>query len=224
MLEKIPPPVITKEHGSWAVLIVPIFVNAWIAGKWSIDMIFVVASAFGIFMSYVPAQVLLRHYSGAAQANEKLRQAKFWAGAYLFAATAFVVPLLLKGYILLLAIGITGMIFFFCNFFFFGWSVFYVHMKIQAFAEKKADVERRKKMSLGKVILLYDAVVVTIVVVLATTHFMPMLALVAFVPMILHGVYGALKLSTKVHFKKLGLLLLGQSILFAVLLSYAFVK
>ena len=110
------------------------------------------------------------------------------------------------------------------NFFFFGWSVFYVHMKIQAFAEKKADVERRKKMSLGKVILLYDAVVVTIVVVLAATHFMPMLALVAFVPMILHGVYGALKLSTKVHFKKLGLLLLGQSILFAVLLSYAFVK
>ena len=184
MREKIPPPAITKEHGSWAVLVIPMLVNACIAGKWSTNAIFVAASALGIFMSYVPAQALLRHYSGITQGEEKLRQAKFWAVAYLFATVAFVVPLLLSGYTLLLAIGITGAIFFFCNFFlvkyyskmivtnmiavagltlsgpsmyyvltgmfdwyavllyvlnflFFGWSVFYVHMKIQASATKK---------------------------------------------------------------------------------------
>ena len=177
----------------------------------------------------------------------------------LFLTTGIVVPLLLKGYIFLLVIGVVGAVFFFCNFFlvkhyskmiatdliavaglalsgpsvyyvltgtldrtalslyvlnflFFGCSVFYVHMKIHASASKKPEIAWREKLSLGKVNLLYYAAVVTVVAILAVAHFTHVLVLVAFVPMVVHGVYGTVKLSTKVHFKKLGFLLLGQSI------------
>lgn len=257
---------ITKEHGSWAVLIVPMLVSASIAGKWSTDFILVALAALGSFLNYVPAQILLRHYSGVPQGVEKLRRAKFWGTAYLFATGGFVVPLLLKGYLLLLAVGLTGVMFFFCNFYvvkyyskmivsdliavagltlsgpsvyyvltgtlngtaislyvlnflFFGCSVFYVHLKIRASGTRKPEIAWREKLSLGKVNLLYYAAVVGGVAVLAVAHIVTPLALVAFIPMVVHGVYGTLKLLTKVHFKKLGFLLLGQSILFGILLS-----
>ena len=80
----------------------------------------------------------------------------------------------------------------------------------------------REKLSLGKVTLFYYAAVVGGVAVLAVAHIVTALALVAFIPMVVHGVYGTLRLSARVHFKKLGFLLLGQSILFGVLLSIAF--
>jgi len=267
LIDKFPPPVITKEHGSWAVLFVPMLVNACVAGRWSIDFILVGLAALGAFLSYVPAQVLLRHYSGVPQRVEKLRQAKFWVTAYLCLTIGFVVPLLLEGYVFLLVIGSAGAVFFFCNFFFvkhyskmiatdliavagltlsgpsvyyvltgtldraavslyvlsflfFGCSVFYVHMKIQFSASKKAGMAWRESLKFGKLNLLYFAAVVSIVAILAVSHFTSIIALVAFVPMIAHGVYGTVNLSSRVHFKNLGFLLLGQSILFGTLLSY----
>ena len=264
---KIPPPVITKEHGSWAVLLVPILVNACVAGKWSIDFVFVALAVLGVFLSYVPAQVLLRHYSGVPQRDERVRQAKFWITGYLFVTIGSAVPLLVKGYIFLLVIGSIGAVFFFCNFFlvkhyskmiatdliavagltlsgpsvyyvltgmldrtavslyvlnflFFGCSVFYVHMKIQFSASKKAVMAWRENLKFGKLNLLYFAAVVSIMAILAASRFTSIIALVAFVPMIAHGVYGTVNLSSRVHFKNLGFLLLGQSILFGTLLSY----
>ena len=114
----ISPPVITKEHGSWAVLFVPMLVNACVVRRWSVDILFVGLAALGVFLSYVPAQLLLRHYSGYAQKDEKLRQAKFWFAAYMTMTAAFAVPLLMKGDVLLLAIGAAGTISFLGNFFF----------------------------------------------------------------------------------------------------------
>jgi hypothetical protein len=68
--------------------------------------------------------------------------------------------------------------------------------------------------------LLYHIAVISIIGALAALQFTSLVALVAFFPMLIHGVYGTLKLSGKVRFKKLGFLLLGQSILFGILLSY----
>ena len=265
--DKIPPPVITKEHGSWAVLFVPMLVNACVVGKWSIDFVLVALAGLGAFLSYVPAQVLLRHYSGSPQQAGKVSQAKFWMAIYLFLTTGIVVPLLQKGYIFLLVIGVVGAAFFFCNFFFvkryskmvatdliavaglalsgpsvyyvltgtldrtalslytlnflfFGCSVFYVHMKIHATALKKTELAWREKLSLGKMNLLYHAAVVTIVTTFAVTHFTTALVPVAFVPMVVHGIYGTAKLPRNIHFKKLGFLLLGQSIAFGMLLCF----
>ncbi len=266
--DKIPAPLITKEHGSWAVLFVPIIVNGCVARMWSMDIIFVALASLGAFLSYVPAQILLRHYSDIPQRVEKLRQAKFWSAIDACFTIGFVVPLFLKGFFLLLAFGVVGAMFFFCNFFlvkhyskmiatdliavaglslsgpsayyvlagrldktalslyvlnflFFGCSIFYVHMKIHASAAKNPGMAWREKLSIGKVNLIYHAAVLTVVAVLAAVRFVPIFVVVAFVPMVAHGVYGTLSLSTKVHFKRLGFLLLGQSIVFGILLSYA---
>ena len=264
---KIPPPLFTKEHGSWAVLFVPMVVTGSVVGRLTFDFIFLALSALGVFMSYVPVHVLLRHYTGTPSDEVKLEQAKFWAVTYLFIGVAFILPLLAKGYYLLLAIGALGAISFFANFFltrifsktiasdcvavagltlgapgsyyiltgsidrtavllfifnflFFGCSVFYVHMKIRASASKRPEMTWSDRLSLGKMNLLYHIAVISIIGALAALQFTSLVALVAFFPMLIHGVYGTFKLSGKVRFKKLGFLLLGQSILFGILLSY----
>ena len=264
---KIPSPLITKEHGSWAVLFVPMFVSASVAGKLTIDFLLLAVSALGVFMSYVPVHTLLRHHTGTTQQEERVTQAKFWAVAYLFVGVAFMVPLLIKGYTFLPAIGVLGAISFFGNFFlarkysktiasdliavagltlsapsayyvltqaidrfalglyilnflFFGCSVFYVHMKIRASITRNSKISWSDKLSLGKLNLFYHGAVILIVGFLIVTQFTAQLALIAFVPMVFHGVYGTLSLSGNVRFKNLGLLLLGQSVLFGILVWY----
>jgi len=264
---RIPVPPITREHGSWAVLFVPMVVAASVVGRVTFDFILLALSALAIFMSYVPVHVLLRYYAGTPTDDAKLAQAKFWGVAYLFIGVVFVLPLLAKGYYLLFAIGALGALFFFANFFltrifsktiasdcvavagltlgapgsyyvltgsidrtavllfilnflFFGSSVFYVHMKIRASASKRPEMTLSDKFSLGKLNLLYHGAVITVVSAMAALHWTSLVVIVAFVPMLIHGVYGTLKLSGKVHFRKLGVLLLAQSILFGILLSY----
>ena len=92
--DKIPPPVITKEHGSWAVLFVPMLVNACVAGKLSLDFILVAITGLGAFLCYVPAQILLRHYSSVPQGVEKLRQARCWGIIYSLSTVCFASPFL----------------------------------------------------------------------------------------------------------------------------------
>lgn len=266
-MRRIPAPPITKEHGSWAVLFVPMVVTASVIGRLTFDFIFLSLSALGVFMSYVPVHILLRHFSGTPSDDVKLEQAKFWAVTYLLIGVAFILPLFAKGYYLLLVIGALGAISFFANFLltrvfsktiasdcvavaglalgapgsyyvltglidrtalllfilnflFFGCSVFYVHMKIRASSCKRLKMTWSDKLSLGKMNLLYHIAVISIVAALAALHFTSLVALFAFIPMLIHGVYGTMKLSGKVRFKKLGFLLLAQSILFGILLSY----
>ncbi len=263
----IPPPLITREHGSWAVLIVPMLVSAAVVEKWTIDFLLLATLALLLFLSYVPAQVVLRDFSGIPQRPEKLRQARFWGTAYMLAAACISVPLLLNGHLLLFAFGIVGIFTFVSNFYltkafgktiatdliavagltlsgpgayyvltgdidrtaaslyllnflFFGCSVLYVHMKNRASAAKDSEISLRGRISQGKLNLFYHAAVVVIVGILASVHLAHVAALLAFVPMLAHAVYGTLKLSRKVRFKNLGFILLGQSLLFGMLLSH----
>jgi hypothetical protein len=263
---EIPPPLITREHGSWAVLIIPMLVSLAVVGRWKGDFAWVVLSAFGVFLSYVPAQLLLRHYTGSVQRVEKLYQAKVWGAVYAIVSLGFASVLLLKGYVFLLAIGAAGILSFIANFYlakeysksiftdliavaglalsgpsayyvlageidrravslyilnvlFFGCSVFYVHMKIRASATKKREMGWRERLSLGKINLLYYVAVATIVEILAALHCTPIIVLVAFVPIIVQGLYGTINLSSNVRFRNLGLILLGQSIVFGMMLS-----
>ncbi len=262
---RIPQSPVAKEYGSWAVLLVPILVSASVVGTWTHGFIFLLISSIAIFMSHVPANVLFRHFAGFPQNEGKLYQAKFWTLVYLLVGTLFALPLLLEGYVLLLAIGALGVVALIGNFFltrffsrtiagdltavagltlgapaghyvltgavdktafllyafnllFFGCSVFYVHMKIRASA-RKSDMTWSDKLSLGKLNLLYHAAVVFVVAIFAAVQLTPLVVLVAFVPMIIHGVYGTVTLSRRVRFKNLGFLLLVQSILFGILVQ-----
>ena len=75
------------------------------------------------------------------------------------------------------------------------------------------------KISIGKLNLLYHFVVVMAVLALVYLHFTTIIVLIAFVPMMVHAIVGTIRLSAQIRFRRLGYLLLAQSIAFAILLS-----
>jgi hypothetical protein len=263
---KIPPPIIPKEHGAWAVLLVPVAVAASAAGTFPPDLILLTLSMLAVFMSHIPAQNLLGNMPGQPHNREKMRQSRFWAAIYLVAGAVFVAPLLAKGLWLLMAFGVLGAVGFFGNLFltrrshktvgsdlvavasltlsapaayyvasgstgrvavllwvlntlFFGCSVLYVHMKIRVAGLQKPELRCVEKLSLGKLNVLYHVAVLSVVGIMALEHYTAQFAFLAFVPMSIHAVYGTLKLSGRVRFRNIGLLLLGQSVLFAFLMG-----
>lgn len=104
---------------------------------------------------------------------------------------------------------------------FFGSSVLYVHMKMRATQTGHTGMKLAERLSLGKLNFLYHFAVIALVTGMGVYQHAPYFALGAFVPMILHAMYGTFRLSGSVLFKQLGFLLLGQSVLFGVLLSGA---
>lgn len=90
-------PVLPKEHGAWAVLLVPLAVSAIIAERVTLDFLLLTASALSFFLAYEPVQLLLRGRSGVPRN-------RFWAGAYFVAGLVFGVPLLVLGFHLLVPV------------------------------------------------------------------------------------------------------------------------
>lgn len=264
---KIPQPIITREHGAWAVLYVSLLIGAVYADRFSWNVVYLALAALGVFLSYVPVHTLLRRLIGMEIPAEKFDGSLFWMVVYLLFGVVFIIPLLRQDLWYLILIGIVGMISFFgnflltrtiqksissdlvavagltlsapsayyvttgtidekavvvwiLNFLFFGCSVFYVHMKLQATALKKKEWGLEDKLSAGKLNIAYHLVVVLVVVILAVYHFTPTMVTLAYVPMVLHALYGTIQLHRRVKFKHLGFLLLGQSIAFAVLLLW----
>lgn len=113
---RIPSPVIPQEHGAWAVLFVPLFVGASVAGRFNLNVLYLALAALGGFMSYVPVQTILRQWFFAAPGMEKLRAARFWAVIYLTGSVLFSVPLVLQKLWLLGGIGMAAVSVFFGNF------------------------------------------------------------------------------------------------------------
>lgn len=104
---------------------------------------------------------------------------------------------------------------------FFGCSAVYVHMKIRATTLKKTTLSWHEKLIIGKLNLLYHLAVLLVIGVFTLTLFTPRLAFAAFVPITLHAVYGTLKLSAAVRFKRLGFILVGHTLIFMLLLGLA---
>jgi hypothetical protein len=116
VIVNIPAPIITREHGSWAVLFVPMIVGSAYATEFSWNVLLLGFSALGVFMSYVPVHTILREFTGEFRKDEKFAAALFWSTVYLGTGVVFIVPLLLQGYWYLLPIGITGLCSFFGNY------------------------------------------------------------------------------------------------------------
>jgi hypothetical protein len=192
---KIPPPLIPKEHGAWAVLFVPLLVGASSAGRFTLDVLLLAFGTLAVFMSHVHVQSILRALLIAPQTPDRLRAAKFWAAVYLGLGALFMAPLFLRGLSWLFAIGILSVIAFFVNF---------------------VLTRHNAKTVLN---LIYHLVVLASVGILAAHNFTPLLAIVAFVPMTVHAIYGTLNLSSRVSFRKLGVLLLAHALIFALLFA-----
>lgn len=114
---KIPRPLVTREHGSWAVLLVPMVVAAGSVGAVSVNAAILVVAALGAFMSYVPLQGILRALMGGPRGWHALRPMLFWGWVYCSIALVSGAFLLLQGYSRLLLIGAAGALLFAGNFF-----------------------------------------------------------------------------------------------------------
>ncbi len=112
----IPKPMITKEHGSWAVLLIPMAIAAGRAGAWRFESLILVVAALSSFLSYLPAQTLLRHTFGLPQDVSKVTASLTWGLLSLAVAGTSTLYLVLNGYVLLIAIGGFAVLFFLGNF------------------------------------------------------------------------------------------------------------
>ncbi|MEK7728518.1 MAG: YwiC-like family protein [candidate division KSB1 bacterium] len=259
---------IPKEHGAWAVLLAPLLIGASAAGAWHWNVASLMFASLAFFISYVPLQIVLRHYNSVPQGPQRLRAARIWAMLDLTLGGLALAPLFWQGLWLLLPIGAAAMLLFvihfawmrrhakglasdfiavaglaltapaayyvvtaqidqtaillwLCNVLFFGCSVFYVHMKIKATTLKKSALPWHEKLSLGKLNLLYHFMVLLIVGGFTVMLFTPLLVFLAFIPITMHAIYGTLKLSSNVRFKRLGIILVGHTVIFALLLGLA---
>lgn len=269
---KIPDIIITREHGSWAVLLLPMVIGCVYADSVSLDIFFFMVSSLGIFMSYVPFQILLRKRTGKNVSDKQLYAAKFWVCTFFSLGIIFLLPLLYHGMWLLLLIGGIGILSFFANYYlmekeqksmmsdfvavigltqtgpsayyiltlsidttlfviwvlnilFFGCSVFYVHMKIRAVSLKKSEWRFLDKITIGKWNILYHCAVFLILNIMIFYHLTVSTILAAYLPMIIHALYGTLQVHKKVKFKKLGLALLSHSLAFvAIVIALLLIK
>ena len=260
--------IIPKEHGAWAVLLVPIIVVSGVVEAFNLNLLLLVGSALAMFMSHGPMQMILRNRLVDSLVIEKLREAKFSTGLFLLMSLMLATPLLLQEFWLLAGFGFLAAASFFLSFFFskgthktiqsdlvavfgltlsapsayyvlegtvdflslelwllnflfFGSSVFYVHMKITATKFRGSELSTTQKILLGKMNIVYHVIVLAIITTLVALNYTEVLAIGAFAPILIHSIYGTIKLSTKVRFKRLGILLLGQSIVFGVLVTLA---
>ncbi len=113
---KIPKLVVTKEHGSWAVVLVPMVVGAGAARRFAAEEVLVFVSVVCVFMSYVPVQMLLRDRFAQSLAREKVDQSRFWSITFGLGAALSGVILLGRGYWLLMLIAGAGVTCFLGNF------------------------------------------------------------------------------------------------------------
>ena len=118
-------------------------------------------------------------------------------------------------------IDLTGILLWAQVFLFFGSSVFYVHMKIRAAQTKARNLNYKDKFSIGKTSMSYHVVVLLLLFICALKQQIPAMNVIAFLPMTVHAFYGTWKLDARVRFKNLGFLLLGQSVLFTLILGLA---
>ena len=260
----VPRPIFPKEHGAWALLLVPMITAAWTAGAATLDLLLFVLGSISVFLAYLPVQNILRGHF--VHDPHKVYQARFWAGLYLVVGLMFLVPLLFRRFFFIILFGVISVVAFLGNYFltrrygktssvdllsvigitvtgpssyyiitglldltalliwlinilFFGFSVFYVRMKISAVASKKLGLSFGEKLQLGKQTLLYLILVSMAAPLLSIGGSTPLVRLFWFLPISIHSLWGTLTLSSDVKFKNLGFLLLGQSVLFSILLG-----
>jgi hypothetical protein len=107
-----PKPIVTREHGSWAVFLIPLASGAGVAGAGTPNLVLLVLASLGIFMSYVPIQTLIREKTGAMQGHEKISASRLWAGIYAGFGLIPAVLLLVQGLWSLVVIGLLAALFF----------------------------------------------------------------------------------------------------------------
>ncbi|HEX9074404.1 MAG TPA: YwiC-like family protein [Anaerolineae bacterium] len=256
-----------REHGAWAMLIVPVWVGIGTAGVVSGPVILFALTAFGFFLLRYPLMLAVKSRAPTARAN-----ALRWSAIYgvltlvLGAALVFLtpnwllVPLGALGFASLvvylwnaahraemttagewigiagLALGapgtylvatgkldVTAVALYLLNLFYFGGTVFYVKFKVRE-QPRLARVSDHWSALLwaGRVTLAYHLLVLVIVASFAILGIVPALAPIAFIPVVCKTIGGVATSSSRLNLRRLGLIELGFTTVFALLVLIAY--
>ncbi len=256
---------VTHEHGSWAVVFIPMIIAAGIVHSFSLEEVLFFVAATCAFLMYVPVQTALRGSLSGHRESEGVRSALVWITVLCIPVVGVGIYLLALGYRLILMFAFSASVFFLGNFFlvrrfrksvvsdlvaiaglalgapamyyvatghidtrawslwllntlFFGSSVFYVHMKLRASGLKRDDLSVAEKLSIGRLNIFYHLAVLVATLSMTFLRVASQPTIVAFLPMMVHAFYGTLNLTSRVHYRPLGVILLSQSILFCFIL------
>ena len=265
---RIPSLPLTREHGSWALLAVPLAIGSASAETVSVRHAVLALAALAAFLSHVPLQALLDHATDRAPSDATMRGARFWVVILIGVALTFGVGLVVLGELHLLAWGtvaatslvirsvmnrsngrsagadlvaVAGLsvgapsalllgatddwsraiLLWILVALFFGCSVVYVHMKMHRTAFRSMDLPLRRRLRLGWMPLTYHVFVIVLAAVIVQMGATSYMTVLAYLPMAIHALIGTIRLSAPVRFRRLGFLLVGQSVIFAVLLTGA---
>jgi hypothetical protein len=265
---RIPRLPLTREHGSWAVMAVPLLIGTAAGESFGWQHVILIVAAIAAFLSYVPAQIMWGQTHGRRDRLEVEAAATFWISILPAVALVAAGWLVLEGFVDVVGWGAAALALFAVHGWltarqgksvwgdlvasvglsvgapaalmldgasdwrhafvlwalvslFFGSSVMYVHMKIRAVAAKLSEPSWAIRLRFGWVTLAYHVAVIMLVAAIVAGGRPGLLALIAYVPMAIHAVVGTIRLAGPVKFKRLGFLLLGHAILFAVLLATA---
>ena len=256
-----------REHGAWAMLIVPLIVGVGVGGKWSTSLLPLALTVLCFFLLRYPLMLAIKSRAPDTR-QDALRWSAIYAalttigGTWLLLATPLL-PLIAIGalglaslaiYLSLAArhaemstagewVGIAGLALgapiaylvatnalnataialYLLNVLFFGGTVLYIKFKVR---EQPRLVEPTmhwlEKLWAGRVTILYHAVTLLVVALLAAIGFMPALAAIAFALPLCKVVGGAITRPARLNIPRLGFIELGTTIAFAavVLLAY----
>ena len=108
------------------------------------------------------------------------------------------------------------------SFLYFGGSVFYVKLKVRVHSRQQPPASSLQRMLVGKTTVIYHVGAIALAGVLVATGLVPLLAPLAYIPVSCKAVRGTLDWRRPVNIKRLGVMEIVHSLVFAVLLVIAY--
>lgn len=96
-----------QDHGSWVFLFSPLLIGIFAAGRWHLDIFFLVVAAMAAFLSRQPATILTKVLSGR-RGRRDLTPSIFWLGIYSLIGALALGWLITQGFAYLLYLAIPG--------------------------------------------------------------------------------------------------------------------
>jgi len=265
-------PPIPKEHGSWAMFMVPLLLGFIIASTWQWSSLVLIVAALGFFLVRYPLALLVKTRNRKRTNSDK---AHLWrwtliyggltvlSGAWLVLVRQlwWLIPLAIFGGLLLgfhlwlvsrrqemsvvgelagivgLALGApmayytatgqldnTAAVLWLVNALYFGGTVFYIKLKVRQQPRQPAPPHFSERLVKAKACLTYQTIALSLVILLVTLQYAPLLAPLALLPATVKVVWGAWQWQdkTSLSLMRLGLIETFHAIAFAVLMVIVF--
>ena len=262
---------IPKEHGGWAMLLIPYVIGLGVAERIGLESLLFLAGILLVFLASEPLSVLVKSLRGKGP-NNRRDSALRWLLIYLFlAGLVSVTVILLYGRWWLILFGVLGLTSLGLQGFvesrrmdrtitgelvgalglslsapgvyyvtlgdlgqiaFLLWllsslhsmgSVLYVNLRLRHHIARGKCTGLRDRLALSKNTIVFLVILVAVLVGLGYLGHVPLLALAAFIPLVYKAVRAIYRASPSFSFKRVGLLELASSAVFAAVLIMSYV-